>query len=60
MENVIVVIILVAIVLGIVCFLWRARKRGETCIGCPHAKACGGKCGGNCSHMHADHGETRD
>ena len=43
MENVIVVVILLAIVVGIVGFLLRAKKRGETCIGCPHAKQCGGE-----------------
>ena len=48
MENVIVVVILLAIVVGIVGFLLRAKKRGETCIGCPYAKQCGGKCGGGC------------
>ena len=50
MKNVIVVLILLAIVTGIVVYLVCAKKRGETCIGCPHAKQCGGKCGGSCNH----------
>ena len=44
MEDVIVILILVAIVAGITGYLVRAKKRGETCIGCPYAKQCGGKC----------------
>lgn len=49
MENVIVVLILLAIAAGIIWYLIRAKKRGETCIGCPYAKQCGGKCSGNCN-----------
>ncbi len=45
MENVIVVVILVAIAAGIIGYLVRAKKRGEKCVGCPFAKQCGGKCG---------------
>ena len=49
MENVIVILILLVIVAGIVRYLLRAKKRGETCIGCPYAKQCGGNCSGKCS-----------
>ena len=38
MENVIVILILLAIAAGIIWYLIRAKKRGETCIGCPYAK----------------------
>ena len=24
-------------------YLYRAKRRGEHCIGCPHAKLCAGK-----------------
>ncbi len=44
MENVIVVLILLLLAVGIVWYLVRKKKRGETCIGCPYAKQCGGKC----------------
>ena len=50
MENVIVILILLAIVAGIICYLVRAKKRGETCNGCPYAKQCGGKCNGGCNN----------
>lgn len=45
-ENIIGVSILVCIVGGIVFYLYKAKKRGETCIGCPCSKQCAnkGKC----------------
>jgi len=46
MENFIIIVILLCIVGGIVYYLYKARKRGETCIGCPYAKQCGGKAAG--------------
>jgi hypothetical protein len=46
--NVGLVVLLAAIVFGIVLYLYRAKKRGEACIGCPHAGQCGGACGGTC------------
>ena len=49
MENAIVILILLAIAAGSLWYLIRAKKRGETCIGCPSAKQCGGKCNGGCS-----------
>jgi len=45
MENVILAVILLLIVGGIVCYLIKARRRGEKCIGCPYARQCGGRCG---------------
>lgn len=47
MENVVLIVILSLIVLGIVLFLVRAKKRGEKCIGCPYAKQCAKK---NCDN----------
>ena len=48
MENLtdIIVILIVAVIIGAICFyLWRQKKKGVKCIGCPYAKECGGKCG---------------
>ena len=50
MVNLIVVLIVICIIGGIILYLRRAKKRGETCIGCPYAKQCGGKRGGGCKH----------
>lgn len=55
MENVIVVLILVAIVAGIIWYLIRAKKRGEKCVGCPYAKQCGSKHNGGCSGNKRSH-----
>ncbi len=48
-ENIIAIAILVCIVGGIAFYLYKAKKRGETCIGCPCSKKCAnkGKCGKN-------------
>ena len=46
MENVVVIVLLVAIAAGIVWYLIRSKKRGDKCIGCPYAKQCTGGCGG--------------
>ncbi len=44
MENIIIVLILLGIIGGIILYLYKAKKRGETCIGCPYCKQCNGKC----------------
>ena len=44
MENIIIIAILVLIAGGIIWYLSRAKKRGETCIGCPYSKNCNGTC----------------
>ncbi|MDO4730968.1 MAG: FeoB-associated Cys-rich membrane protein [Clostridia bacterium] len=44
MENIIVILILCIIVLCIIWYIIRSKKRGNMCIGCPCAKECGGKC----------------
>ncbi len=49
MENVFVVLILVAIASGIIWYLIRAKRKGKKCIGCPYAKQCGSKCNCNSS-----------
>ena len=46
MENLIIILILVAIAAGIIWYLVRAKKRGEKCVGCPYAKQCNGGCCG--------------
>lgn len=57
MENVIIIIILLCMVAGIVHYLYKAKKRGETCIGCPYAKQCGGKCNDGSGDEHAHNEE---
>ena len=47
MVDVIIVAILVCIIGGILFYLYRAKKRGEVCIGCPYGRQCTGHCGGH-------------
>ena len=43
MDNLIVIVLVIAIVALAGTYVYRAKKRGTKCIGCP------GGCGGNCS-----------
>ncbi len=47
MDNIIIIAILV-VVLGLAAlYIYRAKKKGQKCIGCPDGGKCGaGKCGG--------------
>ena len=47
MVDVIIVAILVCIIGRILFYLYRAKKRGEVCIGCPYGRHCTGHCGGH-------------
>lgn len=49
LSNLIIVATVLAIVTAIILYLYRAKKRGETCIGCPYARQCssGGNLSGN-------------
>ncbi len=50
MENLILIVILIGLVGGATYYIYKAKKKGQTCIGCPHAKTCQShKCGGSCS-----------
>ncbi|MBQ8747794.1 MAG: FeoB-associated Cys-rich membrane protein [Clostridia bacterium] len=42
-----IIIAVVLVIVGAICvYLYRAKKRGQTCIGCPYAKQCAKKHGG--------------
>ncbi len=43
-EDVIIIAILVLIVAGVSLYIYREKKRGSKCIGCPHSKNCSGGC----------------
>ena len=45
MENLAIILILLAITAGITCYLLRQKKRGHSCTGC----ACACQCSGHCS-----------
>jgi hypothetical protein len=42
-----VIIAVVAVILGLVIwYIWRAKKKGAKCIGCPAGGNCSGQCSG--------------
>ena len=41
MTDVIVILILAVIVLLAAGYIYKAKKSGKTCIGCPHSGTCG-------------------
>ena len=47
MTDLIIVLVLLIILCGAALYVYRAKKSGQKCIGCPHAKACSGHCGGS-------------
>lgn len=49
MGDLIIILILAAILGGAAWYIYRAKKSGKKCIGCPDSGSCGGGCGGNCS-----------
>lgn len=44
MENYIIVAVVVLVVGLALFYIYRAKKSGKKCIGCPEADACGGNC----------------
>ena len=37
--DILIVLILLVILGGAALYIYKAKKRGQTCIGCPHAKS---------------------
>lgn len=57
LSNIIIVVIIAGIVAAIIRYLYKAKKRGEGCIGCPYGKQCSGhNCSGghDISHIHTE------
>lgn len=53
MVDYIIVAIILAILGGVVFYIYKAKKSGAKCIGCPDAKTCSGHCAGcscKCGH----------
>lgn len=44
MENIIIILILICIISYSVYYLYKEKKSGAACIGCPASKQCTGKC----------------
>ena len=44
MVNVIAIAVLLAILAAAGGYVYKAKKSGQKCVGCPHAKTCGKSC----------------
>ncbi len=46
----IIAIAVIVVIIGLAAlYIYRAKKKGQKCIGCPYSSRCGGsRCGGNC------------
>ena len=46
MENIIILAV-IGLIVGLAAgYIWKEKKRGRKCIGCPDNAVCGGKCAG--------------
>ena len=43
-----IIAILVAIIGGAAFYIYKAKKSGKKCIGCPDSGSCQGSCSGSC------------
>ena len=49
MENIILIVVLVLILGGAGIYIYKAKKKGQKCIGCPSGGSCD-NCHGQCKH----------
>ncbi|MBE7034664.1 MAG: hypothetical protein E7402_00880 [Ruminococcaceae bacterium] len=49
MGNVILIVVLAGLVGGASYYLYREKKKGATCIGCPYSKSCQSRTCSACS-----------
>ena len=48
MVDFIIAVVIIIIMGGAIGYVCYAKKRGQTCIGCPYAKTCNKDTCGNC------------
>lgn len=41
--------VIIAIIGGAALYIYKAKKKGIKCIGCPEGANCGGNCSGGCA-----------
>ena len=44
LENIIIIAVVVLIIGGASAYIYKAKKKGQKCIGCPYGKECNGSC----------------
>ena len=47
MKDFIIIAVIAVIVALAVLYIYREKKKGRKCIGCPYSASCQGKCGIN-------------
>ena len=45
MTDILVLAVIALIVGGAALYIYKAKKSGAKCVGCPYAKSCSGGCG---------------
>ena len=53
MENFVIIAIVAAIIGLAARYIYKEKKRGVKCIGCPEGCSCSGGCSGGCSGCQA-------
>ena len=46
MVNVIAALVLLAVLAGAAGYVYKAKKSGQKCVGCPHSKECAARANG--------------
>ncbi len=46
MDDIIIIAILLLVIGGAAFYVYKAKKSGKKCIGCPDSESCSGSCGG--------------
>ncbi len=58
MGNLIIIVILLCIIGSIIVYLYKAKKKGKTCIGCPYGEQCSSRQESCCCAGHQKEDET--
>ena len=54
MVDILVIVAILALLSGAGLYIYRSKKKGRKCIGCPDSGACSGGCAG-CSGKCSEH-----
>ena len=46
MENIIILLVVGMVVGAAAGYIWKEKRKGVKCVGCPYASGCGGNCSG--------------
>ncbi len=49
MADLMIILVILVIVGGAGAYVYKAKKRGVKCIGCPDGSSCKGGCAGSCA-----------